>query len=159
MKKTSVLIFSSILLLTSCNDIYKRYDKDSFLPLYTWDSSKGIIFKPQIDDITGSYKLVLGIRHVYGFRLATLKVKIQTLSPSGKQTEKLYEIKIKDANGEYLSNCSGDLCDLETVVENNVKFEEIGDYTFSVTHQSQDKKIVGIMEVGLIIDESKIKNG
>lgn len=154
MNKT-IIIFTSIILLTSCNHVYKKYEKDSFLPIYTWDSSAGIIFTPKIDDISKSYKLIFGIRHVYGFKPANLKVNIKTVSPSGKQTEKSYDIKIKDANGEYLSNCSGDLCDLETVVENNVKFEEVGDYTFSVNHESQEKKLVGVMEVGLIINEAK----
>jgi gliding motility-associated lipoprotein GldH len=154
MKSTKLLTLICIVFLTACNHVYKRYDKESF-PTYSWKSSDGIIFKPKIEDISKSYSLIFGIRHLYGFQFESIKVTLRTITPSGKETEKQYEIKVKNPQGDYIARCGGDLCDLETVIDSQVKFDEPGEYTYFVTHNLPVESVPGVMEVGLIIDESE----
>jgi gliding motility-associated lipoprotein GldH len=141
------------LLATSCNHVYKEYDKESF-PTYTWGEQK-IKFSPTIEDFSKSYRLILGIRHLYGFQLGSIEVTIKTISPSGKEVVKHYELKIKDSANRYLAKCSGDYCDLETVIEDHLSFTEGGQYTYVITHNGNAEIIPGVMELGLIIDERK----
>jgi gliding motility-associated lipoprotein GldH len=117
-----------------------------------WKYDQEINFKPIIEDVNKTYKLTLGIRHLYGFQLNSINVTVRSISPSGKESTKDYELKIKDSEGKYISNCGGDLCDLEVMVDENIKFEEVGEYKYSVTHNVQADRIPGIMELGLIID-------
>ena len=152
MNTIRILTLISVALFASCNHVYKQYDKESF-PTYTWNSSDGIIFKPKIGDISKSYKLIFGIRHLYGFQFETMTVTVRTITPSGKETEKQYEIKVKDTQGEYIARCGGDLCDLETEIDSQVKFDEPGEYTYLVTHNLPVDRVPGVMEIGLIIDE------
>ena len=140
-----------MLLTISCNHVYKEYDKESF-PTYTWKSGQEINFNPTIEDVNKSYKLTLGIRHLYGFQLSSINVTVKSISPSGKEATKDYEFKIKDSEDKYIGSCGGDLCDLETVVDDNIKFEEPGQYKYSITHNVQADRIPGVMEFGLIID-------
>ena len=148
------LLICSIITLTvfSCSHVYKEYDKESF-PTYAWKYGQEIIFNPTIADINKTYKLTLGIRHLYGFQLNSINVTVRSVSPSGKETTKDYELKIKDSEGKYISSCGGDLCDLEVMVEENIKFEEAGEYKYFVTHNVQADRIPGVMEFGFIIDE------
>ena len=148
------LLIYSILTLTafSCNHVYKEYNKESF-PTYVWKQGQEISFNPTIADINKRYKLTLGIRHLYGFKLNGIKEPVRSAAPSGKETTKDYELKIKDSEGKYISSCGGDLCDLEVMVDENIKFEEVGEYKYSVTHNVQTDRIPGVMEFGLIIDE------
>lgn len=153
MKTKSTLAGITILFLTlSCNHVYKEYDKDSF-PTYSWQHGQEILFTPTIEDISKSYELALGVRHLYGFPLDKITVTIKTISPSGKESTKDYELAIKDSENNYISKCAGDICDLETIVENNIKYEEPGKYKYLITHTVQANKIPGVMELGLIIDE------
>jgi hypothetical protein len=55
-------------------------------------------------------------------------------------------------------SCSGDLCDLETVVFEDFKFEEVGEYKIAISHNEKGYKIPGIIEVGLIIDKKDYNN-
>ncbi|HEY3402246.1 MAG TPA: hypothetical protein VGK59_02600 [Ohtaekwangia sp.] len=151
MIKNSVLYSVMMVVLISCTHVYKEYDKESF-PTYTWKSGQGIVFKPVIEDVSKSYSLTLGIRHLYGFQLNSIPVTVRMISPSGKESTADYDFRTRNSENEYLAKCGGDLCDLETVVEENLKFGEAGTYTYVVTHQVQADQIPGVMEFGLIID-------
>lgn len=152
MNKKSILLYLMIAILAvACNHVYKKYDKDSF-PTYAWKYGQEIVFNPTIDDISKSYKLILGMRHLYGLQLGSLPVTVTSIAPSGKETTRNYELKIKDAADKYIGNCAGDLCDLETVVDENLKFEEPGQYKYIIKHNVQAEKIPGVMEFGLILD-------
>ncbi len=153
MKAKSLLsTLTAILILTGCNT-YKEYDKESF-PNYTWDYGQEIVFKPVIENIDKSYNLSLGIRHIYGLRLSNLLVTVKSISPSGKEDTKEYDLKIMDEAGKYIGSCAGDMCDLETLVNESIKFDEAGEYQFIVTHNVQKNRLPGVMEFGLIIDEN-----
>jgi gliding motility-associated lipoprotein GldH len=140
-----------ILVTTSCH-FYKEYDKDSF-PTYSWKDGQEVVFTPKIDDNTKTYQVTLGLRYHYGFQNKSFGVNIKTISPSGKENSKDYDLKIKDDNNKHIGSCSGDICDLETVVLDDLKFEEVGEYKISIRHNERGYRIPGIMEVGLIIDE------
>jgi gliding motility-associated lipoprotein GldH len=154
MKRTAFNFLLAALLLTSCDRVYREYDKDSF-PTYTWKSGQEVIFNPTIEDATKSYELVLGLRHVFGLKIRTLAINVRQISPSGKETTNEYQLTLIDDKGEYISSCGGDLCDIEVAVASGIKFEEAGTYKFVVTHNMPIDRIPGIMEVGLIINRQE----
>ncbi len=145
------LLFLIVLALGSSCHSYKEYDKESF-PTYTWKSGQEIIFRPTIEDVGKTYSMSLGIRHIFGFEASSINVSVKVISPSGKEKSKNYELQIRDKNNEYIASCGGDLCDLETVVDENISFDEPGEFTFVITHGHPGMKIAGIMELGLILD-------
>jgi len=152
MKRRLIIYISSMMFfLTSCNRVYREYDKESF-PSYLWQRGQEIKFNPTIKDVSKTYELVLGLRHVYGLKMRTLAINVQQISPSGKESNKEYQLTLIDERGEYTSSCGGDLCDIEVTVERDIKFDEAGEYTFIVTHNMPLDRIPGIMEVGLIIN-------
>lgn len=141
-----------ILLFASCNQIYKEYDKDSFTTL-SWKQGREINFYPVIEDVSKSYELILGIRHTYGAQIKRIDVSVKTISPSGKEFTKQYGFNVLDSKGEHLASCAGNMCDLETVVDENLQFSEPGKYHFVITPNGAQQRISGIMEFGLIISE------
>jgi gliding motility-associated lipoprotein GldH len=136
---------------TSCHT-YKEYNKDAF-GNYTWGSAQEIVFKPVIEDVTKTYTLSVGIRHMYGLQFETMSVTVKIIAPSGKEEKQVHDFKLMKGPDQYVGSCAGDLCDLETVVNNNLKFTESGEHQLIVTHNFSGNKIPGIMEVGVIIDE------
>jgi len=139
------------LFLSSCH-AFKEYNEDSF-PNHVWASGKEITFKPTIQDITKTYKLTLGLRHVHGVRLNSLSVQVKSISPSGKEETKNYTFEIMDSSNQYKGKCSGDICDVETLISENIKFEASGEYKFIVKHNNPSGNIPGMLGLGLIMDE------
>lgn len=152
MKVRFVILVLFLFFITSCR-YYKEYDKESF-PTYAWNAGQEITFYPTIDDINASYELTLGIRHLFGFQPSRIGVRVKSISPSGKVVTKIYDFQIRDASMEYIGSCGGDLCDLETIVDEQVRFEEAGEYTYVITHTENTDKIPGVMEFGLILDKN-----
>lgn len=142
-----------VFLLISCNHIYREYEKEAFRT-FSWKAGKEIVFSPSIRDISRPYELTLGIRHVYGAKIKRMNIVVKIISPSGMATTKAYSFNVMNAKGESLASCAGDLCDLETVVDNNLRFDEAGDYEFIVSHAGKES-MSGIMEFGMIIRENE----
>jgi gliding motility-associated lipoprotein GldH len=146
----SILILITTLVVLSCST-YKEYDENSF-PSIAWEAGQTITFNPNIEDMSKTYRLGFGMRHVYGLSNSSIKITVKAISPSGNATMASYDFMIKDPDGDYLGSCAGDTCDLEAFVSEDLKFNETGEYTFMLSHNSR-KSISGIMALGLIIDE------
>ena len=151
MKIRDIVFILLVGLLISCNYTYKEYDKKSFTSL-SWKKGQQISFRPEITDTTKTYDLILGIRHIYESKVKDINVSVKTISPSGKETVKAYLFQLRNENNEPLASSAGNMCDLETVVD-NIKFSEAGEYQVIVTNDSEASRIFGVMEFGLIIDE------
>ena len=136
----------------ACNHVYKKYDEESFGAL-NWVNGQEISFNPKIENIETSYKLKLGIRHMYGLEMSSIKFNMNITAPSGKETNMDYTINIKDSTGEYIGSCVGDICDLESTVEEYIHFDELGEYNIIITHKEQVDRIRGVLAVGLVVDE------
>ncbi len=152
MRKQIVMIFLLTGIVVSCDHIYKEYDKESFTTL-SWKKGDQIIFNPVVKDISKRYALVLGLRHMYGADIRRMDVVVKIVSPSGQALEKSYFMDVMDDEGEYLASCAGNLCDIETVVDENITFSEPGKYQVIIT-QDAEQTVRGIMEFGMIIRES-----
>jgi gliding motility-associated lipoprotein GldH len=152
--KRLIMFASIVIFCNSCDHVYKQYKKEQFT-MYRWQKNEPVIFEPEIINVDDAFKITIGLRHIYGFRLPKIPVRILTISPSGGQEIKQYELQIKDAKGSYIGSCAGDLCDFETVIEESIRLKEAGKYQYKVFHDLPVETITGILEVGLIIDAVK----
>ncbi|RAW02343.1 gliding motility lipoprotein GldH family protein [Pseudochryseolinea flava] len=140
-----------MLIMFGCHT-YKKYEKNTFADR-VWERDEVVMFKPTIDDGSKKYKVSFALRHLYGLRLDGINIQVAITSPKGEEFTKHYRVDIMDGNGEYKSNCAGDLCDLEIVIEEQMKFTQ-GEYIVTVSH-TQYGEIPGIMEVGFVIDAAE----
>ena len=151
MKQRNVLLFALVfIVISSCNQVYKEWEKESFSTL-SWKPGNDIAFYPEIEDTTQSYSLTLGIRHLYGSSLDEIRLIAKSVSPSRKEHIEKYTLKLKNEKGESLANCTGNICDFETIVDKNLRFSEAGKHTFSISPDPEGGRIVGIMEFGFIV--------
>ena len=140
-----------LLLMTSCH-FYKEYDKESF-STYSWSDGQEISFTPNIEDNSKTYQITLGVRHHFALQTKGFSVNVKIVSPSGKERSENLDVKILDDNNKQIGSCAGDMCDLETLVLDDFRFEETGVHKILVQHNEHGYKIPGILSVGLIIDE------
>ncbi|MCC5946660.1 MAG: hypothetical protein JJT94_17140 [Bernardetiaceae bacterium] len=147
----SILLF---LFLTSCdsNVIYKDHQGVKRLQ---WKSDETKVFNVPIDDTETSYQLIVAIRHHSNIGFKDLDVNLITELPSGKASQERYTINLLDDNERPLGEIALDITDREQVVVESFKFEEKGNYKFSISHGQEGKTVPGIMEVGLVIRKAK----
>jgi gliding motility-associated lipoprotein GldH len=147
MNKPLFPIVFLLLITSACNQVYKKWEKESFTTL-SWKPENGLKFYPEIEDTAATYELTLGVRHMFGSSLERIALMVTAISPSGKEKTDSYTLKLKDEAGNALASCAGNMCDLESVVDPALKFDEPGKYTFVI---KPEERIMGIMEFGFIL--------
>jgi gliding motility-associated lipoprotein GldH len=151
--KQRLLLLCFTLFACGCNDIYREYNKNAFEG-NVWDQQNPVTFTPKIEDLNQTYDLTLGVRHIYGMQHKSITVRVTTVTPSGKETQKKYKIQIRDEDGDYIGKCAGDLCDVEVTVEDHIKYEEVGTYKYIVYQAMALRRVSGIIEFGMIIQKN-----
>jgi gliding motility-associated lipoprotein GldH len=152
--KKSLLILIVVFAVSGCNSVYKEYEKDAFSG-FTWEYGTEISFQPEIKENTKKYDVKLGLRYHHNIPSKKVGITVKTISPSGKETAADYEFILKDESNNSQGQCAGDICDLEMDLEKKFTFPETGVYKFVITHNEIRKRIGGILELGLIIENSK----
>ena len=141
MKKIYLLLFSLLCACYSCNNIgsayYNVYDEFEFsIP----------------DD--SAYDMTLKLSHVYDYQFDNIPLQIIIVDPDGKQEEFPIDLKIKDASGNEIGECAGDVCDLNYTIKKNSNLLK-GDYKVTVSHNFNGPYLPNILGIGLDIKRSK----
>lgn len=151
-------IIPFLFLFAACTS-YEYEEHHSDFSNKVWKEGKELSFSPTIEDTSSSYKLFLDFRHVYGYPFETLEVKIRMVAPSGEEQTLEPSIKVLEKKeGEdpsYLSDCSGDICDLTVELENGLRFAEKGEHKFYVTQAMGREKLPNVMGLGIMLQKEQ----
>ena len=150
-----ITLFSLCLIACNPNRVYETHRND--FPNYRWDKSNVLEYAPEIIDTNATYRVSLELRHVYGFQFENFNAKINRTSPSGVVSTKDFAFPVIGADKKYLSVCDGDYCDLVTVMEESVRFKELGTYQYTIAHLLPVPQVPNVMEFGLIIEKHEQK--
>lgn len=153
MKKILVilLITSSIIACQPEGRIYNEHQELS--PEVEWLKKDVREFKVPVADNSQSYKMSISFRYANGYQYKTANIKVTETSPSGIETVKDYELKIREANGDYIGEAGYDIWDSEHLIESSKKFEETGTYTYKIEHTMPNDPLNFAMDIGLILDK------
>ena len=124
-------------------------------PRLEWLKKDAREFKVSIQDNSIAYNMSLSFRYFYGYQYQVVKVKVTETSPSGNETVKEYDLKVREDNGDYIGEAGYDIWDSEHLVEPNKKYEETGSYTYVIEHNMPNNPLNFAMEIGVILDKVK----
>ena len=140
--------------LLSCNSKNRIYSENKELsPQMEWLKKDSRTFNVPIENTDNTYDLSLSFRYVEGFPYEALKVNIIETSPSGKETSKEYDLKVREESGEYIGEVALDIWDSEHLIEANKKYSEKGKYTYKIEHVMPKDPVQMVMEIGVILDK------
>jgi gliding motility-associated lipoprotein GldH len=157
MTTSNVILILATFVLLACNSNRVYETHQSSFSNYRWEKTNVLTFKPEILDTAKTYRVYLALRHVYGFQFQNFTTKVTMTSPSGIVTNKTFTFPVIGSDMKYLSVCDGDYCDLETVMEESMKFNELGAYQYTVEHLMPVPEVPNVMEFGLIIEKHEVK--
>ena len=142
--------------LIACQPKERVYVKHKELsPGLEWLKKDVREFKVPVEDNSIAYNMSLSFRYVHGYQYQVAKVKVTETSPSGKETVKEYDLKVREDNGDYIGKAGLDIWDSEHLVEPNKRYEETGNYIYVIEHNMPNDPLIFTMEIGVILDRVK----
>ncbi|MDO5760214.1 MAG: hypothetical protein Q4Q06_04245 [Bacteroidota bacterium] len=156
-----LLVFSCILLFICCGKD-KVYQERITFENNTWnrlEGNKTITFKDiEISDTSCLYDFYVTIRHTPYINEGRVKFLMKIIYPSGIVRESIYNVGLKSAdNTKWSGDAMGDLIDVEQRCRAFVSLPEKGNYTITLTNLGTYAKTVGIMDIGVLIKKSNMK--
>lgn len=149
MKKALLLflVFTAV----SCQKtvVFKDVKKDFSDNQWVATDVKKFEFKLKKDVEAGDIKLLFS--HVYEPQYATVPVSVTIEYPSGEKENVFLNLLLKDAEGNDLSDCSGDICELYTNIKEGVKLPK-GDYKVTVENKFAYAYLANVLAVGVSVE-------
>ncbi len=155
MKKIVTLIAITISLISCEPDGTVYIEHQDLSPELEWLKKDIRTFKLPVQDNSIAYNLSLSFRYATGYQYETAQVKITETSPSGEETVKEYDLKVRTANGDYIGEPGLDIWDSEHLIESNKKYAEKGTYTYIIEQNTPVDPLNFAMEIGVILDKAK----
>lgn len=153
MKTRFLFLFCILSLLTSCSDNhFRQFD---LLPEdQRWQASDKKVFEFDLPNDTQTYNIIFQFSHVYGYQFASIPLQVSIESPDGKAEELNIDLKIADASGKQLAECSGDVCDLFYKIKEKVKLQK-GNYKITISHSFKGPYLPNVIGLGLAVENVK----
>jgi gliding motility-associated lipoprotein GldH len=143
-----------ILFFVSCSsdNIFEKHEK---MDGNKWLKSKVLTFEVPIEDTSSVYNISLAIRHAEYYPFANILIGINQITPSGEERYKDFDLKLRNADGSFIGDGSGDIWDTELLVYDKISFNTKGIYKFMVENHMPNVETEGIMEVGFLVVKTK----
>ncbi len=141
-------------MLLSCNSssVYSKFD--SLSESNQWKQSDVKIYEFTIDDEAQLYDVVFKFSHVYDYQFASVPIDFTIENPAGEKEKISIDLKIKDASGKELGDCSGDICDLSLTIKNKAKLQK-GKYSIAIKNNFKGIYLPNVIGLGLDVDKTK----
>ncbi|WP_181369485.1 hypothetical protein [Flavobacterium album] len=149
MKKLLPLLLVFILFSCQKSVVYTETSDDFEDNRWMAKDVKTFSFKLKEDIDAGDIKLKFS--HVYDPQYLTVPVAVTIEGPSGEKENILLNLQLKDADGNDLSECSGDICDLHTFIKENVPLKK-GDYKITLQNKFAYEYLANALAVGISVE-------
>jgi len=146
-------LIALLILSYGCSDnkVYEEYKKFDKL---SWHRFNFLEFEVPIEDTETEFDIYISIRHLPEFPYKQLPVNLTIYSPSDEMRTADHMLELNDDEGNSLSECLGDFCDVSILVWEDFNFSELGTFRFRIENKWKKVDLPGIMEVGLLIKKS-----
>jgi gliding motility-associated lipoprotein GldH len=143
-------LFIFMIVILSCDNrkIFEEYQK---FEKQSWHRFNILKFNVPVNDIRIPYQIDLNIRHLPEFRIEELPVNMTLYMPSGEIRTAEHILKFTADNGESLSECLGDYCDISFVLRDDIIFQDTGTIRIEIENKWPKLELPGILEVGLTL--------
>jgi gliding motility-associated lipoprotein GldH len=128
---------------------YQKFEKQS------WNRLNILKFEVPVTDTLSLFNIELVIRHLPEFKIKELPINVTIYMPSGEMRTADHVLNFTGKDGNSLSECLGDLCDISFILREDFIFPESGTYRVEVENKWPKVELPGILEVGLIVKQTR----
>jgi len=155
-------VFFSVLMLVV---IFAACDKNKVLQRYIeienkeWTYANTLTFETEISDTNKLYNIFLQVRHTDLYTFNNLWVLVKTKYPDGKVFEKRVELVLSDERGNWVGNCSSDICVAKIPFQYDARFNKAGKYYFTIEQNMRKNPLPEILAIGMRVEISETAKG
>lgn len=147
-----LLFVATASLFFACNNyVAKDFKKFDDLVWNREDIKEFVIDIPS-DTITAD--VLLHVRYASGFVFQNLTLAIEETDPTGQTQVIPATYKLRNDNGDYIGDGSGDIWDIVFPLKQRIKLAR-GTYRYRIGHTMPQDKLMMIMELGITAEPSK----
>ena len=151
-----ITLFISVLAIFSiiaCQDTFV-YKERKEIPNNSWAYSDSLEYRISVTDTSALYNLYAEFEYADTFPVQNLYLKLFTTFPGGKRVERMRSFDLFDNLGNPAGKRSGGRCTLRTMLQNNVYFNEKGDYKITTEQFTRTSPLPGISGVTLLLEDT-----
>lgn len=145
-----LIIVISVFLGCSINTLFsdsKTIENES------WNRKDTIQFNFNVDNTISSYNFYLLVRNTIDYRYSNFYLFINTVFPDKQIAHDTIECLLADEKGKWFGKGTGRLKDNKILFRNKAIFSKKGPYSISITHGMREQTIIGISDIGLMIQK------
>jgi gliding motility-associated lipoprotein GldH len=143
-----------IALCSGCSDPQALIDQNNAVPDHNWSYLSKFNYSVKIDNEKLAYNLYMNLRVTADYKYSNLFVLITQTAPDKKNTVKRYELKLANAQGEWLGKGSGNLYSYQVPFLTNYRFPVKGTYHISIEQNMRDNPLREVSDVGLRVEKA-----
>ena len=149
-----ILLIGFIIAILSCSyrDVYEKY---LTLEKGNWPSTKILNYDYQSIDTLQVYNIFINIRHTGSYQYDNIYLFVTTQAPNGNTHKDTVEFILADEHGKWTGNGIGDMFDVRLAFKRNIRFGQIGDYSFQIKQAMRDNVLKYITDVGIRVEKAK----
>jgi len=149
MKK--ILFILLALCLVSCKEsLVSKIDKD--FKDNQWLRTDIKTFEFELKRDVPSAEVLVNFSHMYdpGYSTVPIVVNMQNVTDNTPPVNMAVNLLLKDANGESVSDCSGDICDFSYAIQDDGPLRK-GNYKVTLQKQYQWEYLPNVLAVGVTV--------
>lgn len=151
-----IVIFTTLLallILVSCSDNRKVFERYHKFEQSTWDRFNQIIFNFPVEDPEAEYNISLVVKPSDQFEYATLPVYVILTTPSGE--ERMNEVKVKMKEGKkFIGAEEGKPVIISTQLWKALKITSKGSCKLSIENMIPKIQTAGMNEIGIQVEKA-----
>lgn len=147
-----ITILLIVISFTACN-VNVVYDENKEVNQESWKTTDKLYYEIDIKDTLKIYKLAINIRNTVEYPYSNIYFYMNTILPDGKVTKRdTIECYLAYPDGTWKGKGNSRIKDNRFWIAKNVKFNQIGKYTFELRQATTDSLLKGISDVGLHLE-------
>lgn len=154
----NVCVFALAISLLSCGEKELARASYEFPEGYTWNKADTVELKLNVQHNAEPCELYLDVRYATFFPANELNLRMIEIAPDGEQTTRMLAIPIRNAQGEFQGDISGDIGDITRELESVKQFPTHGIYTYKLIYNLPVDSLMGIMEFRIRAMEKEKRN-
>lgn len=144
------LVVTALFVFSGCSDSVYRKSYD--FKKNQWPREDVKKFEFSIES-AGSYNILLEFRHVYETPLDNIPIAVTFKGPESNKAF-THTLRLTDSSGKMLSDCLGDVCDLEQLVLENETLTP-GNYVLTLAHGFDHAYLPNTPSVGIKVAQAQ----
>lgn len=155
MKRNSLLALLLVAVLWVACDTNRIAEQWVDIPSSGWMKDSVCVFTATLLDTTQFVNLSVGVRNENTYPYSNLWMFISIISPQNEIHVDTFQVNLASPSGKWFGSGWGDLYSVSVPYRFNLRFTELGDYTFQIKQGMRHDVLHGISNIGFRIEKTE----